>query len=240
MNLYRALMGAVFLASIATAGAVAAGVVSVNGTAGPWDPTIAGNPAYGVGDQTAPASVAVNPGDSITITYLSGLTSAFGGVPPTVDALGYAGSIFGSGADCGGSPCTGIGSSGQPFPSFSIDPTNSGPQIALNALIVDFIDSSGMILDEFATGNGPFSFTAPIGAVALQFGMNDDIFADNSGALNIQVDGSTAIAVPEPATWMLILVAFIGLAVAMRIRRPIYIAASRNKMLLGLAGTRIS
>ena len=84
----RLLLGAAFAAVMVTAGTASASLVSVSGTAGPWDPLNAANPAYGVGDQTAPATIAVNPGDNITITYVSGFTSAFGGVSPTVDATG--------------------------------------------------------------------------------------------------------------------------------------------------------
>ena len=169
-------------------------------------------------------------GDNITITWDSGFTSAFGGVPPTVDANGYAGGLFGSGADCGGFPCTGIGSSGQPFPSAFIDPTNAGPQIALNALIAAFVDSSGLVLDAFAPGNGPFSRTAPANAVALLLGVNDDIFTfnggqlseiDNTGALSIEVAGSTVVAaIPEPPAWPTMLLALAALGVATRARRP--------------------
>jgi hypothetical protein len=226
MKVRQILQGAVLAAFVGTTtGIASATVVMVNGTAGPWDPMLAGNPTYGVGDQTAPIVVAVNAGDNITITYLSGLTSSFGGVPPSVDALGYTGSIFGSGqgGGCPSTGCTGIGSSGQRFPSYYIDPTNTGPQIALNALIGAFVNSAGVIIDEFATGDGPFSIVAPAGAVALQLGVNDDIFTtgvgfisapvaivpDNSGALNIQVDGSTVPAVPEPAT-----LALLGLGLA--------------------------
>ena len=235
MKLRQILQGTVLAAFVGTAGTAAATVVTVNGTAGPWDPTLGGNPSYGVGDQTAPTVVAVNPGDNITITYLSGLTSSFGGVPPSVDALGYTGSIFGSGQG-GGCPvlgCTGIGSSGQPFPSFSIDPTNVGLQIALNALIGDFVNSAGVILDEFATGDGPFAIVAPVGAVALQLGVNDDIFTtgvgfisdpvlivpDNTGALSIEVDGSTVPAVPEPATLALLGLGLAGLGFSRRHKR---------------------
>ncbi len=197
MKFWRLLLGALFTASMAAAGAALASVVSVNALSGPWDPTIPGNPTYDDGSHLPPTNLAVNPGDNIAITYLSGLTSAFSDLPPTVDALGYVGGVYGSGTDCAGSPCTGIGSAGHPFPSFLIDPTNTGPQIALYALIGDFVDSSGSVLVAFAAGNGPFSIVVPAGAVTLQLGVNDDFFSDNTGALNINVTGSTATAVPE-------------------------------------------
>jgi len=214
MRFHGLLAGAAICAVLGAAGAASAATVAVDGHAGPWDRSVMGNPTYGVGDNIAAASLKVNAGDMITITYLSGLTSAFGSVPPTVDATGYVGGPFGSGADCNGIPCTGIGSSGQPFPSFYLDPTNMGPQIALNALIGDFVDSSGKILDEFAPGDGPFSITAPAGAVALQLGVNDDIFSDNSGSLDIGVTGSTAV--PEPSIWAMMLMGFGGLGVMIR------------------------
>jgi hypothetical protein len=142
---------------------------------------------------------------------VSGLTSAFGGVPPTVDALGYVGSGFGSGIGL-----TGLGSSGQPFPSFYIDPTNSGPPIYLNALIGAFTDSSGVVIGTpFAPGDGPFTISVPVGATELSLGVNDDIFSDNSGSLQINVAG-IASGVPEPATWAMMLLGFAGLGFAFR------------------------
>ena len=216
MMLRPMLLGTVFAAGMATAGAASASVVSVNALSGPWDVTVPGNLVYDDGSHLPPANLAVNPGDNIAITYLSGLTSAFGDLPPGADALGYVGGVYGSGADCAGTPCTGIGSTGHPFPSVLIDPTNTGPQIALGALIGDFVDGSGTVLAAFAPGNGPFSIVAPAGTVALQLGMNDDFFSDNTGALSIDVTGSTATPVPEPATWTIMLVALGGLGVAKR------------------------
>ncbi|HXQ16952.1 MAG TPA: PEPxxWA-CTERM sorting domain-containing protein [Caulobacteraceae bacterium] len=206
------MQAAAFAAAMGVAGAASATTVSVSGFAGPWDPTVAGNPTYGFGDQSAPTSVAVTPGENVTITYLSGLTGAFGGGPATVDALGYTGLTFGSGVGL-----TGIGSSGQPFPSFWIDPTNSGPDIFLNALIGDFVNGAGVIVGgPFATGDGPFVITAPAGATALQLGVNDDIFFDNSGSLSISVTGG----VPEPATWAMMLLGVGLVGAGMRMARP--------------------
>jgi len=138
--------------------------------------------------------------------------------------------LFGSGADCGGFTCTGIGSQ-APLPSAFIDPTNIGPQIALNALIGAFVNSSGVVLNAFAPGNGPFSTTAPLNAVALLLGVNDDIFTfnggqlseiDNTGALSIEVAGSTFIAaIPEPPAWSTILLALIVIGASMRARRSV-------------------
>ena len=127
--------------------AASATVLSVSGLAGPWDPNVSGNPAYGVGDNSAASALSVSAGDFITITYQSGLTGAFGGGSPSVDALGYTGLIFGSGLGF-----TGVGSSSTFFPSHAIDPNNLGSPIYLNALIGDFVDSSGLVLSVFAPG----------------------------------------------------------------------------------------
>lgn len=205
------LFTAAAIAAIAVAGSAFAGAVtvSVDGQAGPWDQGANPSLDYGVHDNLGPTVVNVTAGDNLTISYVSGLTSAFGGVPPTVDADGYMGAIFGSGA-C----CTGIGSSGTPFPSFYIDPTNSGPQIALNELIGAFANGS-TVLSFFAVGNGPLNVIAPVGANHLLLGLNDDIFADNSGSLSIQVSGLS----PEPGAWALMLLGFGALGAALRSRR---------------------
>ena len=204
-----ALVGAAFLA----AGSASAVTLTVNGLSGPYDPTIAGNFDYGVHDQSAPASISVTGGATIVVTYLSGLTSAFSGAPPSVDALGYVGSVFGTGS---GESQT--GSSGTYFPSFPVSGVNGAP-IYLNALLGAFVDASGVVLSEFAPGDGPFTILAPAGATALLFGVNDDIYSDNSGALLIDVAGAS-VAVPEPATWAMMLVGFGLVGFATRRRAP--------------------
>jgi hypothetical protein len=219
MKLHQVLIGAVLSAALAGAGAASASTVSVSAFAGPWDPSIAGNPAYGTGDNASPTTVAVNAGDNITITYLSGLTSAFTGADPSVDALGYVGGAFGSGVGL-----TGIGSSGSFFPSHAIDPTNTASDIWLAALIGDFVNSSGQVLSVFAPGDGPLNVMAPMGSTALQLGLNDDIFSDNAGSLNISVTGSTASAAPEPATWAAMLFGLFGIGAALRMRRKLVTA----------------
>jgi hypothetical protein len=183
-----ALSCALFVAGSASA-------ATVLGTAGPYDPTNPLNAGidYGVHDNTAPTTIAVNTGDNITIAYVSGLTSAFGGTP-TVDANGYVGGIFGSGPGR-----SGIGSSGTPFPSFYLDPTNTGTPVNLDELMGSFVNSSGGVIVAFAIGDGPFSITAPSGAAFLQLGVNDDIYSDNTGFLNVDVTGSTAMVTPVPA-----------------------------------------
>jgi hypothetical protein len=127
----------------------------------------------------------------------------FGGVPPTVDANGYVGAIFGSGPGA-----TGIGSSGKPFPSFFIDPTNVGPNnIWLGELIGVFTNSAGVIVGTpFAIGNGPLALSNPAGATQIELGVNDDIYGlvggvpDNTGALLISVSAnSISSQTPLPA-----------------------------------------
>jgi len=201
--------GAVAAAVLAAAGSASAGVVSVSALSGPWDPTNASNFAYGSGDQGAPTTVSVSAGATVTVQYQSGLTSAFGGAAPSVDALGYVGDVFGTGL---GESET--GSSGTFFPSYLISGAAGAP-IYLNALIGDFVDSSGDVLAAFAPGDSLFSMVAPVGTVALQLGVNDDIFSDNSGSLNVLV----TTGVPEPATWGLMLLGAAAVGGALRMSR---------------------
>lgn len=194
---------AVTLLTLAGVTSAAAVSVNVDSHAGPWLPAISGSP-YGVGDNTAPTTVLVTAGSSITFTYLGGRTAAFGGDPPDADATGYKGfphSLSGFVYDASG----GGGSSGLGFPSNYADPTTY--PIYLNALIADFVDDTGapillpsgfFAFAPFASDILPFSITVPTGATRLQLGINDDFFSDNSGSLTIGIDGRGVSAVPGP------------------------------------------
>ncbi len=161
-----------------------AATVFVSALDGPW--SVASNPGlnYGVGDNSAPVVLTLAPGTTaVTITYESGLASAFGGALPTVDVLGYVGDAFGSGVGY-----TGIGSSGNPLPSYFIDPANTGDPIYLAALIGAFTDSAGVVKGSIfscdgsvRTCDGSVRILVPAGATKLSLGLNDDIYADNSG-----------------------------------------------------------
>jgi hypothetical protein len=180
-----------------------------------WD-TVSLNTAFqfGVQDGIGPtmvdssSGISFAAGGTLTITYLSGLTSAFGGTP-VVDGQGYgpnAPSPFE--IDANGN----LGSSGKPFPSFYMSPY----PIYLNTLVATFADSSGNIVGTpFAVFNGPLSVLVPLGATRLQLGINDDIFGDNTGSLQVSVAGPGA-GVPEPASFLLMGSAILAAALKYR------------------------
>lgn len=134
--------------AITAAATASATTVSIHAQSGPRDQTIAGNASYGVGDNLAPTVLGVTPGSAVTINYVSGTTNEFdNGSTTTVDGSGYTSMPYGSGTGF-----TGIGSSGTRFPSYTIDPTNTGKPIYLGELIGDFVNSSGVVLAAFAVG----------------------------------------------------------------------------------------
>jgi hypothetical protein len=174
--------------SIAGAVSASAAIINVDGQAGPW--SIGANPAltYGIGDNLGPSSLAVVAGSSLTITFLDGFTNAFGNDPGlNVGPTGY------PGFDASNNP----GSTGEVFPSFYAN--SATYPIFLNALIGAFANAGGAVV---GTPFAPFPVdsaiayvvTVPAGATQLLFGINDDTFGDNTGALRVQVD-----ATPLPA-----------------------------------------
>lgn len=176
---------------------------TVDGKVRPWDfaPVVGGQNSdfvFGAGDGgglgLAPVLIDAGnglsfaAGGALTITRTSGLTSAFAS-PPTEDGVGY----FSLGP-ANDNP----GSSGGPFPSKY---TPADWDTNLMALMGTFADAGGNIVGTpFEIGNGR-TIVIPVGASRLQLGLNDDIFDDNTGALNLTIADSRIVTpVPSPGT----------------------------------------
>jgi uncharacterized protein YecT (DUF1311 family) len=161
------------------------GHYSVPGTAMPWNWGPGGlNAGYPFGrqDGTGPvvltlARLNAGPGQRLIIRYVSGEISA-GSAWPLADANGIESPYANAGAG---------------FPSKYMHPY----PIHLGALVGAFADTIGVLASApFALGDGPDLKLIPPGASQLQFGINDNVAADNSGSLVISVikapDGDVA------------------------------------------------
>ena len=212
MKICSPALGLAAALALGMAGAASAAVVTVEATANPWDPTASGNFSYADPGATGPVSYAVTAGSKLDVQYLSGTTSEFSFLAPSAGASGYTTAMTRYGTGLGLSQA---GSSMKYFPSYEISGAAGSP-IHLGALIGDFVDSSGKVIGAFAPGSALYSVVAPAGAAALQFGINDDRYGDNSGALLVSV---TTSAVPEAATWAFMLVGIGGIGMALRAGR---------------------
>lgn len=185
------------IAMSATLNANAASInVSVAGTAEPWDPSI--NLAYTwtpISGVTAPTVVdssdgfAMNPGDTLTVTYLSGLITDY--------------SI--SGVDANGDTSWLYDSYGSPGYYLPPAPAN------LDELMGAFTNNGVVVGNPFFIGNGPTNLILPNGADQLSLGVNDNIDSDNGGAVLVNVSGPSPIPTPEPTSIILGLMSMGGL-----------------------------
>lgn len=225
------------LLAVSLPSAASAVTMDVAGTAQPWNWTDGGQNAslaygYSSSDGSGPAvvtfaSAGITAGGTYSLLWLGGLTSAFGGSSPEVDNGGYLGSRYKDDE---------LGSSGNYFPSHYVtDGKSADPNegIFLNALIYAFTDSDGNVIGDpqslgtyYNMGSSRLigvTATAPLGATQIQFGLNDDIFGDNSGSLQVCVaagGGCDAVAaVPEPDSWALMIFGFGAAGAALRGRR---------------------
>jgi len=168
-----AVCGLLVLPSVVLA---AEAVVKVPGTAMPWSQKINPNIPFGRNDGTKPAELKglkIVAGQSLRITAMGGTSTIPGG-----PEFGPAGQESFIATDQ-------IGGSGSIFPARFIDP--SAYPVHLNELIGVFSDAKGhLIARPFAVGES-FEVTVPANAEKLQFGLNDDIFADNAGELTVTV-----------------------------------------------------
>lgn len=158
----------------------------VRATAMPWLWQPGGlNASYGFGaqDGTGPliltlAGLQAKPGGILLVRYLSGEISTGMG-SPMMDADGFANfDAFGAN-----------GITGKPMPNRYMSPY----PINVGSLVGAFTTRAGRLVGApFALGDRPTQLTIPAGAAQLQLGINDDLYADNTGAFTIAVTtGST-------------------------------------------------
>ena len=153
------------------------GEYTVQGSTMPWLWVAGGlNKAYpfGIQDGTGPevaslAALNAKPGQTLIIAYVSGQICIGPGWPET---------------DAGGTRDGSVAATGRPLPSAYMQDHS----VNLSALVGAFTDAQGqLVAPPFAIDDGPVSATIPPGATQLQLGINDDIYADNIGALMVSV-----------------------------------------------------
>lgn len=163
---------------------------AVNAKSGPWQYVSGGlNSAYqfGINDHLAPTVVPVTAGTQVSISYASGsiniASTGYGPANSYVDARGVLALP---------NPDLSPHYNGD-MPSIYMNESASSPKY-LGELVGTFSGSTGQLVGSpFAIGNGPFELSVPPGAVSLQLGVNDNLFADNVGTWSINV-----VPVPEP------------------------------------------
>ena len=160
-------------------------VVVVDAKSGPWDWKKGGLNkyyAYGNGRHRPPAvfkgldGKGLVPGQILSIRYLKGRCRAWDpGYDNTNGPEGYQKTDASSYS----------GNSGEKLPSMYVNPSE-WPTFIM-ALVGAFADSEGNIVGfPFEVGEQR-DLTVPAGATQLQFGLNDDLFGDNSGSFEISV-----------------------------------------------------
>jgi hypothetical protein len=89
-------------------------------------------------------------------------------------------------------------------------PNTPPPSIYLQEVLGTFTDGSGDIVGTpFVVGDGT-TVTVPVGASALQLGVNDDYYYDNADDPNnpltfsVSDQGNGTTQTPEPATFVLV------------------------------------
>jgi hypothetical protein len=173
-------------------------IVMVDGRDAPWDSAKNPSFSYNESGSVGSALVAADPFSTYRISYLSGFTQTNSGYPLS-DASGCC-VAFGPTFDGPGQYTT-TGASGL-YPD-------------LQALLGAFVDGSGTIIGHpFFIGDGPVLVTAPAGTVDLSLGVNDTFFSDNLGSLQVSVS-----AVPEPSSWAMMILGFLGIGALAFCRR---------------------
>lgn len=159
--------------------------VRVDARAMPWRVGVNPKMPFGRGDGKGPAIV-------MGMNLLSGTKVRFKATGSTDTIVG--GEKFGPSGQAAYVTDANTGGSGSFFPSRYV-PATQYP-LRLNQLVGSFINADGHIIGTpFAIGDSA-ELEIPDGAAAIALGINDDIFSDNSGALDVVVsyaEGSVSV-----------------------------------------------
>jgi hypothetical protein len=152
-------------------------MVKVPGTAMPWIIKKKNTDLpYGKNDGTPPAI-------STDLKLVAGMRLGITATGSTTTVAG------GGGFDPGGQEAfvcdDHLGGSGMPFPSIYMN--HAFYPVHLNELVAVFTDGKGKIVKSPFPVGKQMTITVPAGAEAIQFGLNDDIYADNSGEIDVTI-----------------------------------------------------
>jgi len=197
----RAILFAVVISALVPAGRAGEGddaggtpttIFKVDAKCGPWDWEKGGLNryyAYGKGEHASPAAFKghggrrLSPGQILSIRHVKGRCRAW---DPGYDNMNGPEGYLKTDAS------SYTGNSGEKLPSMFVRPDEWPTYIM--ALIGVFTDAGGNIVGfPFEIGEQR-TVMVPGGATQLQFGLNDDVFADNSGSFEISI-----AELPQPA-----------------------------------------
>jgi hypothetical protein len=174
-------------------GQIVSQTVTLSGPQGPWSYSAGGlNNGYIFGETlglqsplviNGSAGFVFSPGNSISITYLSGTIAANKNVFPFTDAGGDTARAVNSNPDS---------SNGLIYPSAFI-PAGQYPAY-LGELMGVFTDATGSIVGSPQKIGDAGVLVIPNGAALLDLGVNDDYFGDNVGSWSLSVSEN----LPEP------------------------------------------
>jgi uncharacterized protein (TIGR03437 family) len=155
--------------------------LTVVGDQGPWLQSLNPTLKYGYGDNQAPAVVSASsgipfaPGQSLTVSYVSGQVDVQPNAYPATDANGVL---------TDPTNATIIPTYGD-YPSFFMNPRVY--PVYAGELVGAFGNNGTVVGVPFPIGDGPANFVIPPGATQLLLGVDDDYYSDNTGSWQIKV-----------------------------------------------------
>lgn len=180
------MLGAIGLGMVASPALARDYNVRVNAKCSPWSIGINRKMVFGRQDGRGPAIVAIP-------NLVSGTKVTFKATGSTTTVAG--GGSFGPDGQAEFVTDQAIGA-GNYFPSKYMSPASY--PVKLNQLVGAFVNADGVVIGKpFPIGSAGQA-TIPEGAMAIALGINDDVFSDNSGALDVVVSYSTGSVTVEP------------------------------------------